>query len=598
MNNINTLDKIGLRLVCSIILMISISKASFEVHKNIITVYPTENNSILKNPGKGFVFYSGHAINDESVTNSIWSIASIGFLRIDWKLLEPTEGNYNWGLIDNSIQTCTNKGIKFALGIMPVCINSDISYSQSTPNWVFDAGAKYTVETLNNDRVNLKVPVWNDLTYIAKFKDMITAINNRYGNDSRFAFMDVGSYGNWGEFHLRSLPHSVALTDFQLHKLVDIYKDCTMQLFLANNSSVISSINVYAQNTYRIGVRRNGCVNPFSPNEHLSLLYSYDKSPAVAEWWYQYSTMRDNGMWSKLLFERVIREGKPSYMALSQLDESTFYTEQKNLVDRWVNRLGYWLKLTEASYSANLGNGSIGTLKFRVKNDGVAPLYPNKSNIGYVKVALMDSKNNILDAKVLLGINPFNWKPGVYTNESTKFYFNYNRKGVKIAIGVFTDKSLAYPDIKLGNNSGLANAWYVLSDMPKIDGIKISDNKIYKASSTLADETYGYREARYAFDNNPNTKWVADTEGSASLEVDFGESKSFSKVYLKEDIPAITSYSIDYFDGIAWKTAYNGTTIGAVGTVISFSKVVGSKARLYITKHIGEANIAEFSVLK
>jgi ABC-type Mn2+/Zn2+ transport system ATPase subunit len=49
---------------------------------------------------------------------------------------------------------------------------------------------------------NYLIPDWNSDAYLGRLQELITAIADRYHDDPTFAWVDVFSYGNWGEFHL------------------------------------------------------------------------------------------------------------------------------------------------------------------------------------------------------------------------------------------------------------------------------------------------------------------------------------------------------------------------------------------------------------
>ena len=62
----------------------------------VITVKPAPDESLLINPGKGFVEYYG-------ATAYTKSVIGVGYSRCVWSILEPSEGVYNWSPIDNFI---------------------------------------------------------------------------------------------------------------------------------------------------------------------------------------------------------------------------------------------------------------------------------------------------------------------------------------------------------------------------------------------------------------------------------------------------------------------------------------------------------------
>jgi len=123
----------------------------------------------------------------------------------------------------------------------------------------------------------------------------------------------------------------------------------------------------------------------------------------------------------------------------------------------------------KSDFLSVLANGTAGRLSFRMRNDGVAPIYI-KGHRGVVKAALMDNATNVLSAVTLKGVNPFDWKPGETIVQESEITFPKNAKGTKLALGVFTSEALKNPDIKLGIDHSTGLNWYVLTDMPR--GVK------------------------------------------------------------------------------------------------------------------------------
>jgi len=177
----------------------------------------------------------------------------------------------------------------------------------------------------------------------------------------------------------------------------------------------------------------------------------------------------DPEIWSHDKLAGQINGSKYSYQPLGEWngnDADTFLNDAGPLVDEWQNKMGYWFKLTLASYPADLANGIIGKLSFRMRNDGVAPIYI-KGHRAVVKVALMDNASNVLSTVTLKGVHPFARKPGETIEQAAEFAFPKNAKGTKLALGVFTKESLTNPDVKLGIENGTALNWYVLTDMAR-----------------------------------------------------------------------------------------------------------------------------------
>ena len=175
---------------------------------------PYESEEVLLNPGKGFVLR-------DSLDNSCDNVISTVYFRFGWNDIEPEEGNYNWSIIDNKLNNCIKRGKKFAFGVMNSCISSREKYV--TPKWVFDAGAKYTTCENSIDGGEQIIPVWTDDIYLQKLYDFIDALANRYDGNENIAFIDIRSYGSYGEQHLYKLGGQEISPD-ELKKLYIEYK--------------------------------------------------------------------------------------------------------------------------------------------------------------------------------------------------------------------------------------------------------------------------------------------------------------------------------------------------------------------------------------
>ena len=96
-----------------------------------VTIRPVRDDTMLVNPGKGWVQYYG---TDKYTKDYI----SVGYTRWAWSALEPKEGQFNWKEIDDFIDQFKRYGKKTAFGVMNVSTGLG---QYVTPKWVFDAGA-------------------------------------------------------------------------------------------------------------------------------------------------------------------------------------------------------------------------------------------------------------------------------------------------------------------------------------------------------------------------------------------------------------------------------------------------------------------------
>lgn len=418
----------------------------------VFTVYPQESTDLVINPGKGWVLYYPY----EDRPDELWDVVSVCYSRLDWNWIEPAEGDFQWSVIDNAIETCAGHGKPFAFGIMAA--NNSTSSEFVTPEWVFAAGAESTPYTGTANNV-IQSPVWNDPVYLEKMQNLIRALAERYDGDPNIAYIDARSCGNWGEWH--SLGCS-ELSDQDRAVLIDQWSVFTQTPIIVNTNSNSAEYQArYGTDTYGFGIRSD-CTDL----QTQAVAYAYDKAPTVSEWCGAYEQLKtcsgSTGIcFSPELMAEYMAASHFSYDNLGQwgTDAELFYDENHDLVQEWGNRMGYWFRLTEATYPANLGNGSAESLSIQVRNDGVAPIYVNH-NTTYVRLALLDASGMVLAVSdPLPGINPFNWKPGVVSTETASFSFPQTPGAVYLAIGLFSNSTSTAPDIKFGNEGNLPNGW-------------------------------------------------------------------------------------------------------------------------------------------
>jgi len=163
------------------------------------TVKIKDVDDVLLNPGKGWVDY----------TDAFWrgtynDVINLGYLRFDWSFIEPEKGQYNWQAIDRYINEYSAIGKKFAFGVMNANVSSLESYV--TPKWVFDSGAKFVVTQTTSwkdgSKITQYIPDWKDEIFLSNLNEFIAALGERYDGNENIAFIDIRSYGNWGEQHL------------------------------------------------------------------------------------------------------------------------------------------------------------------------------------------------------------------------------------------------------------------------------------------------------------------------------------------------------------------------------------------------------------
>ncbi len=168
-------------------------------------------------------------------------------VRVGWDILEPSDNTYNWALIDTQLNRAKQYGKKVSLGI-----GSGIL----APQWLFNTGAQKLVSSVPFIDT---LPVPWDATYLAKWKELITDLGNRYKNDTTINLVYItNSTANGFEMQL---PHSstpslaaIGYTDsLMIHswkEVIDAYAAAFPNHYLSNDFHPVNSSNTVADSVY------------------------------------------------------------------------------------------------------------------------------------------------------------------------------------------------------------------------------------------------------------------------------------------------------------------------------------------------------------
>ncbi|MDR3438728.1 hypothetical protein [Telmatospirillum sp.] len=157
-----------------------------------------EATPVANNPLKGFYTWYG----DDIVPGPA---ASEHYFRLAWADIEPREGEYDFSELERALAKLA-PGRRIAFGIMPLNTCCSTHHGLDVPADMPTHLAKSF--WIKADPVpgrlggQTYVPDWNDPHYIEQFAKLYAAIGRHFDGDRRIAWIDVRSYGNWGEGHL------------------------------------------------------------------------------------------------------------------------------------------------------------------------------------------------------------------------------------------------------------------------------------------------------------------------------------------------------------------------------------------------------------
>ncbi len=353
----------------------------------------------LANPHKGFTVPTGGAWTFVpefeygpygSLNNRAWALVSYGSGYQQWNKLNPEKGVYDWTELDKLLDACEKNGLGYALRVLPYTpspINSNDTPTEKydwTPQWVYDSGAKKVTATLQGKGYRAQVPVWDDPVYLQAAKDFGTALAAKYDGDPRIEYIDVRSFGEWGEWHASHLEGSEMPSAEIEMDMLDHYASVFKKTLLVLPSSGAGEVYTHALNI-GIAKRDDGFIG--TPGRPDSLVRAYEAGlPTIAENIAGYKTMLNYtdvipGGYLKWTPDRWVSAIKTAHLTYYVLDQDSddgyeFYKDNKALADSMTHVIGYNFTVTKAELLTVAGDKETeNILNITVKNSGVAPCF-------------------------------------------------------------------------------------------------------------------------------------------------------------------------------------------------------------------------------
>ncbi len=300
------------------------------------------------------------------------------YMRLAWAYLEPEENQFRWDIIDKIIERYEGK-YRFAFRI--TCKETDDTLPYAIPKWVVDAGAKG--EMING----YFEPEYGDEIFLEKLEKFHKAFAERYDGRDDVIYIDIGSYGDWGEGHCccsseKDWPFDV------LKKHIDIYlNNYKTQLCVSDDivgSRVDTSSNDQLLNYIidnNITIRDDGVsVKWYAERFGFDTLRSgeiFDRA------WRHFPTILELEHYPTTIAQNTYNHGWP-FLASCEGAHATYagfhgfprewLRENKELAVIMGNKLGYWYCLNAVEIDDNIIDGKF-DIRCYFENIGSAPAY-------------------------------------------------------------------------------------------------------------------------------------------------------------------------------------------------------------------------------
>ena len=392
-----------IREIAALCLTACLVPASAEETNRVHTSF-RETDTLFANPGQGWMSQARTPVGEPRFP------CSVVYIRFNWEEIEPQEGHYEWKLIDDVIAAWKPRGATVAMRVMTANAHSGGYYT--SPKWLFDAGCKsheYTVggddPTSGGKRIVRIEPDYSDPLYLEKHGAFLKALGARYDGRPEVEFLDIGSYGIWGEWHTKN-PAPVEVRK----KIVDLYRNAfrkTPLVFMSDDAEVL-----YYAISLGAGFRRDGVASPWHEENWIgSEKYAgvqgmadvWKHAPVVFEWFGDYDYIQSKN-WS---FERAVDFMLNNHVSLINDNIGKVPPAAMPQLEKLARLAGARFVLREISHEGTVGSGGRLNLRMKWSNAGTGVLHrPFR-----LRLMLLDAEGNPA-AGVDGRSDPRAWLPG------------------------------------------------------------------------------------------------------------------------------------------------------------------------------------------
>ena len=285
---------------------------------------------------------------------------TVAYIRVLWKEFEPKQGEYNYAFIEDILKKAREKGQTVMFRLMPhsTCARDDV------PDWL----KKLMPCPERPDGMRVKDSP-TDPEYLRLFGKAIEKIGERFDKDKTLDCVDVSLGGAWGE-------GSQSFDKKEMQKLMDIY----VKVF-PNTKLIGQFLNVELLNhigaTRPIGWRADGAGSPKHMNEIYPAAFplikkdSWKTAPVSFESYWWISEWYRQG-WD---IDAIIKMTLDNHISTFNTKSFPIQYEWKDKIEKWLMKMGYRFVLREIEYPENVKQGESFSLKLKIDNVGVAPIY-------------------------------------------------------------------------------------------------------------------------------------------------------------------------------------------------------------------------------
>lgn len=410
-----------------------------------------DNGALITNKGMGWNFcYFSNQIYDFGATlrpNDFLDDfpCDIVYFRLGWNYLEPEDDVYNWEFTDRIAEEWVKRGKRVGFAWV-VCYPGD----QSTPLWLKDLGCSgyefnvieegkkygfdYTLNSFPKDAIEWMtntgpraqgiemsngerkwiynngqpiaegdvsnyrktwVPDYEDELFMEKFSDFLKAAAERYDGKEWVDFIEVASFGSWGEGHTHMSWPAEITRDTRINHIKMYNEIFTKTPIVVPRSCVKDTSAETLAKEYGFGV---GDWSVQVPGISSRPEGEFIDTEITNRFWETNPVAMEHHPYT-IPLQTYYDSVNAGHVSWARLHNNPYVSKKSEWTDKITLRLGYRFVFEEVNLKG-LKAGAESTVTFKLKNAGAAPNY-----IGGNPAIIVKDSNGEIVAK---GVSDFN----------------------------------------------------------------------------------------------------------------------------------------------------------------------------------------------
>jgi hypothetical protein len=370
----------SLVVLASIVFCVVVGSGSWLVRdltlqSKVLTFTPEVSNQVLKSPGMGLAPW---AESEESMNID----STLVYLELKWSDWEPQDDIFDIDYVNEyyNLDYYREDGRKVVFRF--ICDNPTDEEHMDIPSWLYDItgdGEFYDI-----DYGKGYSPNYNNQTFIEEHAEAVSALGKAFGQDDFFTYVELGSLGHWGEWHvdyesgLQRIP-TFNTREQYIKPYIDAFPNATLLIRYPLIDATQYSMGLfndmtgdYDETVYWLHQMETGVWEQTNELEQVDCSDVWKVLPIGGE----FASTYENSYFMKDEFDLTLEGIQSSHQSfigpkiIIDEEEEGKYDENMNTI---LKTLGYRYRISEVSL--DFGDKETFGITCNVVNDGIAPIY-------------------------------------------------------------------------------------------------------------------------------------------------------------------------------------------------------------------------------